>query len=165
MQIVRSVLSLVAGLAAAMMLVVGLTWLFVQLMLDGDMTASPTPAYLGVNLAYSFFAAVAGGWVAARIAGRQELLHAGGVGVVMLVLSLGGDASAETGVPGWYYPAVGVLGALGAVMGGWLRQRALRPAEAPAGAVEAEAGAGDGLAAGDETPSGDDPIEEIPPPA
>ena len=129
MKIVRSVLSVIGGLATAMVLVVALTWLAVQLMLDGDMGAAPTPAYLGVNLAYSFFAAVAGGWVAARIAARRPLLHAGIVAVVMLLLSLGGDGSPPAGgVPDWSSPVIGGLGGAGALVGGWLRATALRRA-------------------------------------
>ena len=127
MTIVRSVLAVVAGLAVTMVLVVALTWLAVQLMLGGDWTAAPTPAYLGINLTYSFLAAVAGGWLAARIAARREILHAGVVAVVMLLLSLAGDANPpEGGVPEWYSPVIGVLGAAGALVGGWLRATALR---------------------------------------
>ena len=122
-RIVRSVGSVVAGLAAATLTVVIMTWIVVQLMLDGDMAAAPTTAYLGVNLAYSLFAAVLGGWLAARIAAHKPVLHAGVVGAVMLLLALAGDADPpQGGVPGWYNPAVGVIGAVGALIGGFLHR-------------------------------------------
>jgi hypothetical protein len=43
----------------------------------------PTPAYLGVNVAYSLAAAALGGYVAARIAGYRPLLHSGLLGAIM----------------------------------------------------------------------------------
>lgn len=122
-RVVRSVGSVVAGLAAATITVVLMTWVVVQLMLDGDMTAAPTPAYLGVNLAYSLFAAVLGGWLAARIAAHRPMLHAGLVAAVMLLLALAGDADPpQGGVPSWYNPVVGVIGATGALLGGLLHR-------------------------------------------
>ncbi|MDX1676144.1 MAG: hypothetical protein R3314_15220 [Longimicrobiales bacterium] len=121
--IVRSVGSVVAGLAVATLVVVLLTWVAVLLMLGGDMTAAPTGEYLAVNLTYSFFAAVLGGWVAARIALHRPLLHAGIVGAVMLVLAMGGEAP-DGPIPSWYGTVIGVVGATGALTGGWLRARA-----------------------------------------
>ena len=126
-RIVRSIASVVAGLGVATLVVVLLTWVAVMLMLDGDMTASPTPPYLVINLAYSFGAAVLGGWLAARIAAHQPLLHAGIVAVVMLVLAVLGDGNPpDAGVPAWYGTVVGTLGAAGALAGGWLRVRTVR---------------------------------------
>lgn len=126
MNMIRSVLSVVAGLASATLLVVALTWVLVQLMFGGDMTAEPTPVSLGINLAYSFLAAMVGGWVAARIASHKPLLHAGIVAAVMVTLaSLGDGNPPEGGVPEWYGPVVGVIGAVGALLGGYLRVRSL----------------------------------------
>lgn len=122
-RVVRSVASVVAGLAAATLTVALMTWVVVQLMLDGDMTADPTAAYLGVNLAYSLFAAVLGGWLAARIAAHKPMFHAGIVAAVMLVLAAAGDTeAAASGVPGWYNPVVGAIGATGAILGGLLHR-------------------------------------------
>lgn len=121
--VLRSVGSVVAGLAAATMAVVVLTWVAVGLMLGGDVTAAPTGPYLAVNLGYSFLAAVLGGWVAARIAAHRPLLHAGIVGAVMLLLALGGEAP-DGRTPAWYGTVIGVIGATGALTGGWVRARA-----------------------------------------
>ena len=131
LNIVRSVVSVVAGLLAATVAVVLLTWVAVQLMLGGDMEAAPTPAFLGVNLAYSLLAAVLGGWLAARLTAHSPVLHAGIVAGVMLVLAIIGDANPpESGVPSWYNPVVGVVGAVGALLGGLLRRTQLTgPAE------------------------------------
>ena len=128
-RIVRSVGSVVAGLGAATVVVVVMTWVAVVLMFGGDMTADPTTPYLAINLAYSFGAAVLGGWVAARIAAHRPFLHAGIVAAVMLVLAVLGDGGPpDAGVPAWYGPGVGTLGAAGALVGGWLRVRSLRGA-------------------------------------
>ena len=130
-RILRGIGAVVVGLAVATVTVVALTWAAVALMLDGDMAASPTPAYLAVNLGYSFAAAVLGGWLAARVAAVRPVLHAGIVGAVMLLLALGGEGGGDGGTPAWYGTAIGLLGATGALLGGWVRSLRMRLSEAP----------------------------------
>ena len=131
MSLLRSVAAVVLGMLAATVTVMVLTWLAVLLMLGGDMTAAPTTPYLAVNLAYSFGAAALGGWVTARIAARRPVLHAAILAALMLVLTGFGDGSPEPGVPAWYAPAIGALGAVGALAGGLLRRHGVR-SKAPA---------------------------------
>ena len=139
MKYVRSVLAVIAGLGVAGVLVLALTWVFVQLFFGGDMTATPTPVYLGINLTYSFLAAAAGGWVVAWVAADRPMLHSGVLAAVLLLLSFTGDGSTpDSAVPGWYGTVIGVVGAMGVLVGGWLwvqrLQRVLASEEAgPAG--------------------------------
>lgn len=125
----KSVLAVVAGLAASVVTVVVLTWLAVLLFFGGDMSAEPTPLYLALNVAYSFGAAVLGGWVAARLAPRRGLAHAVAAAVAILLLSFGGsgaEAEGASGVPSWYGTVLSVLAPTGVLLGGWLRVRSPR---------------------------------------
>lgn len=119
--LLRSVLGVLAGLVTAVALVVALTALAVFVVFGGDFAARPTPPYLVVNLSYTFGAAVVGGWLAGRIAGRRPLLHGAVLAALMLLLSgTGGGAPPTPGVPEWYVPAVSFLGPAGALCGGLL---------------------------------------------
>ena len=130
--LLRSVAAVVMGLVTGMAIVIALTYLAVFLFFGGDMTAPPTPPYLALNVAYSFGAAVAAGWLAGLLAGSRPVLHAAGVAVLMVLLSAGGGSGSAEGVPGWYAPTLTVLMPLGALVGGWVRERSVR-AGAPAG--------------------------------
>jgi hypothetical protein len=122
----RSVAAVVAGLAAGMVAVMVLTYAAALVFFGGDLTAPPTPVYLVANITYSFGSAVLAGWLAASLAPRWPPAHAVAVAAVMLLLSGGGgggEASAASGVPDWYGPALTVLMPLGALVGGWLGMR------------------------------------------
>jgi len=80
----RSVLAIVAGFAAMVVIVIVCTLLSVKLM--HLTTGHPTPFYLVLNVLYSLAAAVAGGWVAARVAGYRPLAH--GVALALLIFAL-----------------------------------------------------------------------------
>ena len=125
----RSILAILAGLGTIVGLVILATALTVKLVLGGGDPAAlqTTPAYLGINLAYSGLAAVLGGYVAGRAARGAALTHAGvlaGLIVLMGVMSLvqsGGRA--EPGQPAWYPYALTALGPLGIVAGGLIARR------------------------------------------
>ena len=127
--VLRGLGAVFAGLVTGMVVVMGLTYLAVLVLFEGDMTAPPTGPYLALNVGYSFAAAVLAGWLAARLAGSRPWVHAGGVAGVMAILSLGGGSSPGVGVPGWYGPALTLLMPVGALLGGWVRARS---AEDPA---------------------------------
>lgn len=124
----RSVGAVLAGFVVATIVVGVATVVTVMVMLPdagpGAMPV-PTPKYLAVNLGYSFAAAVLGGWLAARLAGRAPLGHGMAVGTVMLVLGFVTAALPSDGVqgsqPGWYLYVMPVLGWIGATLGGVLR--------------------------------------------
>lgn len=127
----KSVGAVLAGFLAATVLVMAATLVATSLMLPPSgpgMMPEPTPTYLAVNLAYSVGAAVAGGWLAARLAGRAPLGHGMALGTILLVLGLVAAALPSDGTkgsqPGWYLYAVALLGWIGATAGGMLRARA-----------------------------------------
>lgn len=126
----RSAGAVLLGLVTAGVVVLALTAVAVWIFFGGDYQAEPTPAYMGVNLAYSLGAGVLGGWVAARVAGRAPLLHGAALAVAMALLSLLSTGQ-DTTAPSWYGTAVTVVGALGALLGAWIT--AARPGREPAG--------------------------------
>jgi heme A synthase len=108
----RSLLSLVAGLATAVVLVMLVTYVASLLLVPGfpeDPMAPPTRPYLVANVVGSFLAAVAGGYVA---------------GVVATVAS---GAEPAPGQPLWYPLTVALLALAGCATGGWLRKRHQAP--------------------------------------
>ena len=123
----QSVGAVLAGLVAGTVVVMALTYAAAVVLFQGDLTAPPTPAYLALNLTYSFGAAGLAGWLAGRLAPRMPLAHASAVAVVMLLMSLLGGGSGESvsasGVPAWYGPVLTVLMPFGALSGGWLLAR------------------------------------------
>lgn len=126
----RSILAVLAGLAASVVTVIVLTFAAVFVFFGGDMTADPTPPYLGVNIAYSLGAAMLGGWLAARLAPSRPFWHAGSLAVLLFLLSFGGtgaEAEASSAVPAWYGTVLAIIGPTGVVLGGWLRVRTLPP--------------------------------------
>lgn len=76
-------------------------------------------------LLVSTLAAIMGGWITARLAGRAEMQHAAALAAVMAAMTLRvvlGDR--PEGQPSWYAPTVGALGVAGMLAGGWLRASA-----------------------------------------
>lgn len=133
MIVLRSIAAVVAGMIVAGAIVMVLTIAAVWLFFGGDVNAPPTAPYLAFNLAYTFGAAIGGGWVAGLVARKNELLHGAAMAAIMLVLSLGGgQPDPASGIPAWYGMATGVLGATGAVLGAGLRGRRGRRARSRA---------------------------------
>jgi hypothetical protein len=126
---VRSILAIVAGLVTMMVAVFVLTWILVWIMFDDPM-APPTSGYLVINLLYSLAAAVAGGYVAATMAPRAPLGHAAALAAGIFTLGFLGVLRGGTapGQPTWYPYVMTVLGPVGLVVGGWIRERRARTA-------------------------------------
>lgn len=124
----RSAGAVLLGLVTAGVVVLALTAVAVWLFFGGDYRADPTPAYIGVNLAYSLGAGVLGGWVAARVAGRAPLVHGVALAVAMVAVSFLGTGQ-ETTAPPWYDTTATAMGALGALLGSWIT--AVRSGRAP----------------------------------
>ncbi len=121
----RSVGAVLAGLVIASLVVMACTWVAVATMLPPagpGMIAPPTSAYLVVNLGYSLLAAFLGGEVAARLAARNPMGHAIGLGVLLLVLGVTTAALTSSGSKGnqpwWYLYVVALLGWVGASVAG-----------------------------------------------
>jgi N-acetylglucosamine-6-sulfatase len=121
----RSVASIVGGFVVAAVLVMLVTYVASLALVPGfrqDPMAPPTAPYLVANVFGSFLAAVAGGWLAATLAARAPLMHAGGLGLLMLGMTVASGGEPAPGQPAWYPMTVAVLAALGALAGGGLRR-------------------------------------------
>ncbi|MBV6522642.1 MAG: hypothetical protein MNPFHGCM_02790 [Gemmatimonadaceae bacterium] len=136
----RSFLAILSGYLAMAILVVVLTpvavWLFIPAEALKLRPVPYTTAYIVSNFTYSFAAAVAGGWLAARMAPRRPLEHGGALAGVMAMLALGavlskGSPASATNQPSWYGWSVALTGAAGALAGGWLRVRQLQRGSGP----------------------------------
>ena len=128
----RSILAVVGGFASIVLVVLISTFAATALMLPpapaGELP-QPTGAYLGVNLLSGLVAAVLGGYLAGRLAAHRPLMHAAVLAAVLIIMSIisaasGSEASAAM-QPGWYSPAIAVIGVVGVIAGGWLRRRQL----------------------------------------
>src|SRR5512142_2658031 len=101
---VRSLGGIIVGFFTIVVLVLVTTPVAVKLLLK-DPAGRPTAPYLVVNLLFGLLAAAAGGWVAAHVAGRAPLVHAGILGGIILALGLWTAAqggAARAGQPQWY---------------------------------------------------------------
>lgn len=132
---IRSILAVVAGFLVTAILVMATSALAatafgLPLMSTAETpTVTPSTGYLVVNLVCSALAAIAGGWVAATVGQRHPMAHAGALAALLAIGGAVGVASPQPGQPTWYPTALLVLGPLGALTGGFLRQlRAARTA-------------------------------------
>jgi hypothetical protein len=82
---------------------------------------SPRPAYVAVNLFYSFLAAVGGGFVTALIAHQNALDTALALAIVILVLGTLSTLQAKVRPPLWYQVPLLIVSPLGVIAGGLLR--------------------------------------------
>ena len=117
---IRSLGGIILGFFTVVVLVLVTTPVAVKLLLK-DPAGRPTAPYLVVNLLFGLLAAAAGGWVAAHVAGRAPLVHAGILGGIILALGLWTAAqggAARAGQPTWYAWTLPFVGAAGAVVGG-----------------------------------------------
>jgi hypothetical protein len=121
MPLLRSLAAVLAGLGFMFSAVLIGTGLMGVLFLAGGMVR----AYIAASLALSGLAAIFGGWLAARIAGRLEMTHAAALAAVMAAMTLSIVFGERLeGQPGWYAPVVGAVGVAGVLAGGWLRASA-----------------------------------------
>lgn len=84
---------------------------------------SPRPAYVAVNMGYSFLTAAAGGYVAAWIASGNPLRTVLALAVVVLVMGALSALQAKGKQPVWYQLALLTISPLGVVVGGLTRLR------------------------------------------
>jgi len=123
----RSIAAVIAGLAVMIVLVVVFGVIAAAVIFPGDADrapADPTTAWLVVNMAYSFAAALAGGWVTARIAIRKKMGHAAALALVVFLLAVPGIVTGPAaGQPAWYAIVIAGIGVLGVLTGGRLGSR------------------------------------------
>lgn len=120
-----SILSVVAGyLAMAAIVMIG-TAIAAAAMIPGgiagarEMEGTPPHAYLYANLAASFVAALLGGWVAARLAPRNSMLHSAALAMLLLAMSVLSFRSQAARQPRWYPITIALIGMTGVMAGGF----------------------------------------------
>lgn len=117
---IRSLGGVILGFFTIVILVLVTTPVAVKLLLK-DPSGRPTAPYLLVNLLFGTCSAGVGGWVAAHVAGRAPLVHAGILGGLILLLGVWTAAqggATRAGQPVWYAWTLPFVGAAGAVVGG-----------------------------------------------
>jgi hypothetical protein len=126
MQILRSFLALLAGFISMALLVGVFTAALMKFLPQwvGD-TGHPRAAYVVVNLGYSLAAAVVGGYVTARLAVNNTLIHI--LALALIVLLLGAlSALQQRGMqPIWYQLLLIAIAPVGVLLGGLIRLKIL----------------------------------------
>lgn len=126
MVVLRAFLALLAGFATMALLIIVMTALLTKLTPDwvGE-RGKPRPGYMFVNLAYSFLAASAGGYVTAWAAAANPLVHVLALGMVVLALAALSALQSRGQQPIPYQLALLALSPLGVLAGGLVRLRVL----------------------------------------
>ena len=125
----RSVVAVGAGLLVTVTLVIVLTFLTVAALRLGP-NATPTPAYLALNLIGSAVAGAVGGATAVKLAPHTPHGHVVALAILILLLSLPTLFTPPApGQPAWYGAVVSVIGPVAVALGGLLAARWGRPAQ------------------------------------
>lgn len=131
MQGLRSLAAVIAGFGFMASTVMVGTMIAARLFLPGGMAAGGAPAgrvplpYLAASLVVSFFGAVFGGWLAARIGRANPMGHAVALAAVTAVMAVVSAVQTAPGPqPAWYPAVMGVIGVAGVLAGGRLRAAA-----------------------------------------
>jgi hypothetical protein len=88
--------------------------------------APPTQAYLAVNIAYSFVAALIAGYVTALVAKQPKLQSVYVLAAVSLAMAILSALTADADQPRWYQIVRALLMPAAVIAAGWLRERAMR---------------------------------------
>jgi hypothetical protein len=123
-RVLTSIVAVVSGyLGMAVVVMIG-TALAAAVLIPGGISAAkslkeaPPPNYLYANLALSFVAALFGGWLCARLAPNNPLVHDGALAAILLIMSLLSAKSQASRQPPWYPWTIAVTGVAGVVLGG-----------------------------------------------
>lgn len=122
---IRNSLAVIAGLISTIILS-GITTTLIN-----NFSGSSGPPYpaseLLISVIYNAVFSAVGGYITAWIAGEKEIALASTVGVIMLVLSFGGELIAVLPLPLWYKVITFLLTVPAFIVGAKYRQRQ-RPA-------------------------------------
>jgi hypothetical protein len=119
-------LALAAGYLTMAILVIAMTALLTRLTPSWvGAEGRPGPAYVMVNLGYSFLAAAAGGYVTAWAAVANPLYHVLMLGIIALLLAALGALQSRGKQPIWYQLALVAVAPFGVMAGGLVRLRVL----------------------------------------
>jgi hypothetical protein len=126
MVVLHAFLALAAGFATMAALVMLMTALL-QRLTPGWVSekGKPQAGYIFVNLAYSFLAAAAGGYVTAWAAAANPMPHVLALGMAVLALAALSALQQRGQHPIWYQLALLALTPLGVLAGGLVRLRVL----------------------------------------
>ena len=134
----RSIIAVVAGFVVVMGVVMAGVAAATEVIVPGGLVEAATgprealPAtYFAANLVISAMGALLGGWVTARMAPSREMAHVLALSVFVILMSIPGllEYGPSYDVqPIWYRWGLPVLGVGGALLGGWMRSRVVRPA-------------------------------------
>lgn len=90
----------------------------------------PGPGYMLYLVLWNLPAGFVGGYVAASLANRKPMSHAGFIAGIILAMGTvymfdGGQNYESKGIdlPGWYLPLLPVMGVIGVLLGGWVKAR------------------------------------------
>lgn len=126
MVVLRAFLALAAGFAVMAVLIAIAAALLRILTPDWvQITGRPKPAYVFVNLGYSFLAAAAGGYVTASLAEHNPLIHALALALAVLLLAALSALQQRGQHPVWYLLSLVAFTPIGVLVGGFIRLRAL----------------------------------------
>lgn len=118
--------ALAAGFLTMVILIAGLTAVLSKLTPSwAQDEEKPLPGYIFVNLAYSFLAAAAGGYVTAWLAVANPLYHVLALAIIVLALAALSAMQTKGKQPIWYQLTLIALSPLGVFAGGLVRLRAL----------------------------------------
>jgi hypothetical protein len=126
MVILHAFLALLAGFATMALTVMIVTALLARVAPDwvGE-EGKPRPAYVFVNLGYSFLAAAGGGYVTAWASSANPQIHVLVLGIVVLAMGALSALQSRGKQPIWYALTLLALMPLGVLAGGLLRLRVL----------------------------------------
>ena len=88
--------------------------------------APPAPAYLAVNIAYSFAAALVAGYLAAFVATPSKLHSVYVLAAVSLAMAILSATNADADQPRWYQVVRAIVMPSAVIAAGWLRVRSVR---------------------------------------
>ena len=134
MRILRSIAGVVAGLIAISLIVEAIELALVTIV-NGGTTMDPVvyfgtrnrPWFLAIKLVYNTAAAVAGGWLAAWMAGRAPIAHGIALAIVQAA-TLGyavTDPAMRQWTPDWMWAALVAVSTFGVIQGARLQQRSV----------------------------------------
>ena len=119
-------IALASGFLTMVILIAGLTAVLTKLtpswVRDEE---KPQPGYMFVNLAYSFLAAAAGGYVTAMLAAANPLYHVLALAIIVLALAGLSAMQSKGKQPIWYQLTLVALSPVGVLAGGLVRLRVL----------------------------------------
>jgi len=118
--------ALLAGFLTMVVFVGGLTALLMRLTPSWvENEGKPQPGYIFINIAYSFLAAAAGGYVTSWVAAANPLYHVLALAIIVLAISALSALQQRGKQPIWYQLTLVALSPLGVFAGGIIRLRVL----------------------------------------